>query len=254
MKRRIDLEKAADAERFGALALRAGDEQKRGADIFESGLTQAQIRAVSEQARSLFQFAALAGADNKRILIGDIAFDLQKSGSRQTLFLRAESVSQKIIAIGKRGTAFANVNAQQLRPLRLNAYNPVLKKTHRSSIQKAKRDSGQYQGVLWADSCSWITPRGGEFWIGTLEEALARHMVRKARITAKRGGATENLLGYVRADFDPSGDLSKDHKIIAVETQSGRIEATPVRKENGNGYRNTPYIREILAVELESDR
>jgi hypothetical protein len=254
MKRRIDLEKAADIESFGALAMRGGDDQKRGGGNFDSELTEAQIRAVSDQARSLFRFAALAGAQNKRIVIGDIAFDLQKSGPRQTLFIRAESASQKIIAIGKRGTAFAHVNAKQIRPLRLNAYNPVLKKTHRSSDQKAKRDSGQYQGVLWADSCSWITPRGGEFWIGTLEEALARHMVRKARITAKRAGATENLLGYVRADFDPSGNVPKDHKIIAVETQSGRIEATPVRKENANGYRNMPYIREILAVEFESDR
>jgi hypothetical protein len=252
MKRQIDLDKAADAEIFGALAARSNnDKSPRASD--SSSLTEAQVRTVAKQARSLVRFALRAGAARNPIIIGDIALTLKGSGSRQTLSITAEPLEEKFIAIGSRGTAFAILDSRQMEGLRLNSYNQVLKKTHRSPEQKAKRDSGEHQGVLWADSCSWITPRGGRFWIGTLNEALAQRLVRKARIKTKRGARMEEFMGYVRADFDQIKSARKSHKVIAVEGKGGRIEVTPVRKENSNGHRNAAFLCEVLAVDLECD-
>lgn len=60
MKQRIDLEKAAEAEVFGALAVRAG-RKHRGGGATRKPFTPAQSRALSDMARSLVQIAPNAG-------------------------------------------------------------------------------------------------------------------------------------------------------------------------------------------------
>jgi hypothetical protein len=249
----IDLSEAADAEAFGALAVRSGAVHAVG-DGDSDSLTQAQIRTISEQALSLLDFASQAGARGNRIVVGGISFELRERGSSRMLSISTEKAAPQIIAIGTRGTAFASLTPQQMRQLRLNAYNPVLPKTHRSDQQKAKRESGRHQDALWADSCSWLTPRGGQFWIGTLDEAVAKALVRKAKITVKKDARTESLVAYLRFDFDCSQKLSQSHKIVAVEAAGGRIEVKPVRTENSNGYRNKRFLRDVLAIHIVGEQ
>ena len=65
----IDLEKAADAEVVGVLALRRASKQAR-AGHWSASLTPAQRRALSELARGLVQAARQAGAQGRRVTMG----------------------------------------------------------------------------------------------------------------------------------------------------------------------------------------
>jgi hypothetical protein len=87
VKRQIDLEKAAVAEAFGALAVRAGSDGKsrNGA----GPMTAAQRRCLSELARSMVQLARDAGARKKRVILGDLSLELRGSGTNEVLFVRA---------------------------------------------------------------------------------------------------------------------------------------------------------------------
>ncbi len=87
MKRRIDLEKAAEAEAFGALAVGA-DRKHRSTRAVRRRFTPAQNRAVSDLARSLVKVAREAGAEHKRITIGKISFELEENGSEEILSIR----------------------------------------------------------------------------------------------------------------------------------------------------------------------
>jgi hypothetical protein len=87
MKQRIDLQKAAEAETFGALAVGA-DRKHRSAGGAGRRFTPAQDRAVSDMARSLVQVAREAGAERKRVTIGDVSFDLQGNGNEEILSIR----------------------------------------------------------------------------------------------------------------------------------------------------------------------
>ena len=87
MKRQIDLEKAAEAEAFGALAVRA-NRKRRGAGAVGRQFTPAQNRALSELARSLVKVAREAGAERGRVTIGDVSFDLEENGSEEILSIR----------------------------------------------------------------------------------------------------------------------------------------------------------------------
>lgn len=87
MKRRIDLRKAAEAEAFGALAVGA-NRKHRSAGVVGRRFTPAQNRAVSDLARSLVKVARQAGAEHRRITIGDVSFDLQENGSEKILSIR----------------------------------------------------------------------------------------------------------------------------------------------------------------------
>jgi hypothetical protein len=87
MKQRIDLEKAAEAEAFGALAVGA-DRKHRRAGAAGRRFTPAQNRALSDMARSLVRVAREAGAEHRRITIGDVSFDLQENGSEEILSIR----------------------------------------------------------------------------------------------------------------------------------------------------------------------
>ena len=87
MKRRIDLEKAGEAEAFGALAVRHRRKHRRSG-ASRLGFTAAQIGALSELACSFVQIAKEAGARRKRIRIGEVSFELQESGNEEVLSIR----------------------------------------------------------------------------------------------------------------------------------------------------------------------
>jgi hypothetical protein len=87
MKRRIDLENAAQAEAFGALAL-GGKRERRAKSVAEGRLTPSQIRALSEMAVSLVKAAKGAGAEKQRITVGDVSLELQEDGDEEILSIR----------------------------------------------------------------------------------------------------------------------------------------------------------------------
>jgi len=87
MKQRIDLQKAAEAEAFGALAVGA-NRKHRGGDAAKRPFTAAQNRAVSDLARSRVKVAKEAGAERQRVTIGDVSFDLLENGNEEILSIR----------------------------------------------------------------------------------------------------------------------------------------------------------------------
>ena len=87
MKQRINLEKAAEAEAFGALAVSA-NRKHRGTGAGGTRFTPAQSRALSDMARSLVKVAREAGAEHRRITIGEVSLDLQENGSEEILSIR----------------------------------------------------------------------------------------------------------------------------------------------------------------------
>ena len=87
MKQRIDLQKAAAAEAFGALAVGA-DRKHRRVGAVGRRFTPAQNRALSDSAISLVQAARQAGAEKGRVTIGKVSLDLQESGNEEILSVR----------------------------------------------------------------------------------------------------------------------------------------------------------------------
>ena len=87
MKQRIDLEKAAEAEAFGALAVKAG-RKHRSVRTAGRPFTRAQSRALSELVRSLVQVAREAGAKKRRVIVGGVSFELQENGIEEILSIR----------------------------------------------------------------------------------------------------------------------------------------------------------------------
>ena len=86
MTQRIDLQRAAEAEAFGALAVGGTGKYRRSGAVGRR--TPAQNRAVSDLARSLVKVAKEAGAERKRVTIGDVSFDLRENGSGEILSIR----------------------------------------------------------------------------------------------------------------------------------------------------------------------
>jgi hypothetical protein len=92
MKQRIDLQKAVEAEAFGALAVGA-DRKHRATGAVGRRFTPAQNRALSNLARSLLKVAREAGADHRRITIGSISFELRENGVEEILSIRTTTGS-----------------------------------------------------------------------------------------------------------------------------------------------------------------
>lgn len=92
MKRRsgIDLERAAEAEAFGALAVSA-EPTHREAPAAANQFTPAQSRALSDLVHSLVQVAKGAGAEQKRVSVGGLSFELREDGSEEILSIRTKS-------------------------------------------------------------------------------------------------------------------------------------------------------------------
>lgn len=92
MKHRIDLEKAAEVEAFGALALRSW-RKHRSVGVADGPFTSAQSRALSDLARSMLQIAKEAGAQERPITIGGVSFELRENGVEEVLSIRTGSPS-----------------------------------------------------------------------------------------------------------------------------------------------------------------
>jgi hypothetical protein len=157
---------------------------------------------------------------------------------------------KRLIAIGERGTAFAELDDEQMQQINLNGMNPVFEKEPRSKEQKGKRDRNEHHGALWADSRSYVSTakRQGEFWLGTIDRAIGEKRVWKATVTLQGAAGDETVQGYIRADYDGSVPHARKHKYIAVTTQHGRIEAVPVKRESQIGLRNSPVVRKVLEI------
>lgn len=154
----------------------------------------------------------------------------------------------RLLAIGTRGTGFALLDDSQLGAVKVNARNEVFAKTRRNKAQLIARNAGKHQGALWADSLSWLALRDSDgFTLATVAHALKAKLVRKVAITTGKG---EKLVGYVRANYNGAESLSKSHKVIAVETSLGRIEACEVGKETGKGKgaRNALFVRDNIKI------
>ena len=87
MTGQIDLEKAADAEVVGVLAVPRGGKQAR-AGHSTSPLTPAQKRALSELARGLVQAVRQAGAQGRRVTVGGVSFELRENATEEVLSIR----------------------------------------------------------------------------------------------------------------------------------------------------------------------
>jgi hypothetical protein len=92
MKQRIDLEKAARAEVFGALAVGA-DRKHRSAGVTGRTFTPAQTRALSGVVRSLVQVAKEAGAEQRRVTVGGISLELREDDIEDVLSIRTATGS-----------------------------------------------------------------------------------------------------------------------------------------------------------------
>lgn len=80
MKSRIDLKKAAEAEAFGALAVSAKRKHHREDGVGRHS-TPAQNRALYHLVHSLVQVARQAGAEHKRVTVGDVSLKLREHKS-----------------------------------------------------------------------------------------------------------------------------------------------------------------------------
>ena len=92
MKQRIDLQKAAQAEAFGALAVRAEPKHRRGG-IAGRRFTPAQSRAISDLVLSLIQIVREAGAEQRRITVRGVSFELRENGGEEVLSVRTGTES-----------------------------------------------------------------------------------------------------------------------------------------------------------------
>lgn len=85
--KRIDLEKASDAEAFGALAVSRHKKNRKG-QAGVSFCTPGQARVFSELADSLLQIAKEVGANHKIVKFGDISVELHEEGTEEVLSIR----------------------------------------------------------------------------------------------------------------------------------------------------------------------
>jgi hypothetical protein len=92
MNRPIDLDKAADAEIFGSLAVHSGVPLRTPAD-HTARFTPAQANALEKMAHTFLEIARENGAEKKPLVFGDISLDLQKNGSEEILSIRTAAAA-----------------------------------------------------------------------------------------------------------------------------------------------------------------
>lgn len=158
-------------------------------------------------------------------------------------------MQNNIIAIGNRGTAFTTLTDEQAKNVKLNARNEFVR-VKRNKAQKTLREQGVNQGVLFYDACAWLESRETEkgVYLATVSDALKRKLIRKVTVECDNGKKHEKFVGYVRADFNGAESLGKAHRVIAVESELGRIETRTVKRENGKGARNARFIRDNIRL------
>ena len=82
MKRIIDIERAAEAESFGALATKSG--QKR----LNQDRKDPSLRALARVASSFVDIAKVLGADHKRIRMKGVSIELRTTAAEEVLSIR----------------------------------------------------------------------------------------------------------------------------------------------------------------------
>ena len=82
MKRIIDIERAAEAESFGALATKSG--QKR----LNQDRKDPSRRALARVASSFVDIAKVLGADHKRIRMKGVSIELRTTAAEEVLSIR----------------------------------------------------------------------------------------------------------------------------------------------------------------------
>jgi hypothetical protein len=82
VKRIIDIERAAEAERFGALATKSG--QKR----LNQDRKDPSLRALARVASSFLDIAKVLGADHKRIRMKGVSIELRTTAVEEVLSIR----------------------------------------------------------------------------------------------------------------------------------------------------------------------
>jgi hypothetical protein len=87
VKRIIDIERAAEAESFGALATKSG--QKR----LQTERKNPSRRALAQVASGFVDMAKVLGADHKRIRMKGVSIELRTHGGEQVLSIRKAVVS-----------------------------------------------------------------------------------------------------------------------------------------------------------------
>jgi hypothetical protein len=87
VKRTIDIERAAEAESFGALATRSG--QKR----LQRDRKDPGRRALARVASSFVDIAKVLGADHKCIRMKGVSIELRTTGAEQVLSIRKTAAS-----------------------------------------------------------------------------------------------------------------------------------------------------------------
>lgn len=92
MKRQIDLDKAAEAEAFGVLAVRKAG-RRRTSRKARINYSRAQKRTLGEFANLLLEFAKQAGAKRHAVKAGNISFKVQGQGAKEILSV------QKLIGV-----------------------------------------------------------------------------------------------------------------------------------------------------------
>jgi hypothetical protein len=91
MKRRVNLQAAAENETLGGLAVRSGP-RHRPLEASGQPCTPAQGRALSDLALSFIQAAREAGAEQRRVTIGCVSFELHDNGTEEILSIRTPAV------------------------------------------------------------------------------------------------------------------------------------------------------------------
>ena len=92
MMQRIDLQKAAESEAFGALAVGA-DRRHRSSGVAGRPFTLAQGRALSDLVRTLIQVAREAGAEQRCVTVGGVSLELRENGIEDILSIRTATGS-----------------------------------------------------------------------------------------------------------------------------------------------------------------
>jgi hypothetical protein len=87
MNREIDLEKAGEAEAFGALAIGPSRKHVGGYDK-SSGLSEGQVEVLADMVNFLLRLAHQTGADRKVFSAGSISLELREEETEEVLSIR----------------------------------------------------------------------------------------------------------------------------------------------------------------------
>lgn len=163
-----------------------------------------------------------------------------------------ETKLTRLLSIGDRGCAFAELSEEQTKQIELDTWNALMPKEHRSDKQLLAARKGEWQDCLYYDSRSYVSSRKktNSFWIGKLETALTKGLVKEATFTLRDNGKQVTVQGYVRGEFDAA---KSEDQYFAVNTELGRIETRAVRhgeKRREGEQKNSLFMVDLVKIEV----